>query len=317
MARRKKEPEGMDIFVGMVNILVDIILSMIDGFIILIKGIGKVIIRIVNHFTRKQQIKKEIQKIEEKNKSNNIEPKEPVEKQKLYKKLDRNIKKKDIEKLTKEEIISEIQKVIKTIIRLNNNVNDYIAERVPYFEVKDYFTYQDKKDKYNKKMKLIEERITKKITKDELLKQYNQILYIYKAVNGLHKEFLDKEDLNKDVSEEKLKYHEYFRSLSHEEQVKETQKQYIAMMEEFEKAQKAMKGLSNTLEQTTNTIEQTEKNHNSTIEEDNYTSHTNDDIVYDSLEDWQKKEVDEGNYDSTSFEEEDLEEDDYYYEDDD
>ena len=34
-----------------------------------------------------------------------------------------------------------------------------------------------------------------------------------------------------------------------------------------------------------------------------------------NLEDWQQKLVDEGKYDSTSFEE-DLEEDDYYYEDD-
>ena len=51
--------------------------------------------------------------------------------------------------------------------------------------------------------------------------------------------------------------------------------------------------------------------------EDNYTSYTKDDIVYDSLEDWQKKEVDNGGYDSTSFEEEDLEEDDYYFEDED
>lgn len=35
-----------------------------------------------------------------------------------------------------------------------------------------------------------------------------------------------------------------------------------------------------------------------------------------SLENWQQKLVDEGKYDSTSFEEEDLEDDDYYYEDD-
>lgn len=40
-----------------------------------------------------------------------------------------------------------------------------------------------------------------------------------------------------------------------------------------------------------------------------------EDIVYDSLEDWQKEEVDEGNYDSYNFEEEELEEDDYYNED--
>lgn len=51
------------------------------------------------------------------------------------------------------------------------------------------------------------------------------------------------------------------------------------------------------------------KNKNEDTEED-------DDIVYDSLEDWQKKEVDEGNYDSYNFEEEELEEDDYYNEDD-
>ena len=41
-----------------------------------------------------------------------------------------------------------------------------------------------------------------------------------------------------------------------------------------------------------------------------------DDIVYRELEDWQKKEVDEGRYDSYNFEEEELEEDDYYSEDD-
>lgn len=39
-------------------------------------------------------------------------------------------------------------------------------------------------------------------------------------------------------------------------------------------------------------------------------------IVYNELEDWQKKEVDNGNYDETSFEEEELEDDDYYSEDD-
>lgn len=40
------------------------------------------------------------------------------------------------------------------------------------------------------------------------------------------------------------------------------------------------------------------------------------DIVYEELEGWQKKEVDQGKYDSYNFEEEELEEDDYYYEDD-
>lgn len=39
-------------------------------------------------------------------------------------------------------------------------------------------------------------------------------------------------------------------------------------------------------------------------------------IVYNELEDWQKKKVDKGNYDETSFEEEELEDDDYYSEDD-
>ena len=41
-----------------------------------------------------------------------------------------------------------------------------------------------------------------------------------------------------------------------------------------------------------------------------------DDIVYKELEDWQKKEVDNDNYDETSFEEDELEDDDYYSEDD-
>ena len=39
-------------------------------------------------------------------------------------------------------------------------------------------------------------------------------------------------------------------------------------------------------------------------------------IVYNELEDWQKKEVDKGSYDETSFEEDELEDDDYYSEDD-
>lgn len=43
---------------------------------------------------------------------------------------------------------------------------------------------------------------------------------------------------------------------------------------------------------------------------------SNHDIVYDELEDYQKREVDGGNYDSYNFEEEELEEDDYFYEDD-
>ena len=33
------------------------------------------------------------------------------------------------------------------------------------------------------------------------------------------------------------------------------------------------------------------------------------------LEDWQKQEVEKGNYDTTAFEEDELEEDDYYSED--
>ena len=40
------------------------------------------------------------------------------------------------------------------------------------------------------------------------------------------------------------------------------------------------------------------------------------DIVYNSLDNHHKKLVDKGLYDSTSFEEDELEEDDYYYEDD-
>ena len=41
-----------------------------------------------------------------------------------------------------------------------------------------------------------------------------------------------------------------------------------------------------------------------------------EDIVYDELEDYQKKEVKNNNYDSYNFEEDELEEDDYYNEDD-
>lgn len=36
----------------------------------------------------------------------------------------------------------------------------------------------------------------------------------------------------------------------------------------------------------------------------------------DYLEDWQRKEIKDGNYDSWNFEEEELEDDDYYSEDD-
>ena len=39
-------------------------------------------------------------------------------------------------------------------------------------------------------------------------------------------------------------------------------------------------------------------------------------VTYNELEDWQKEEVDSGNYDETAFEEEELEDDDYYSEDD-
>ncbi len=41
-----------------------------------------------------------------------------------------------------------------------------------------------------------------------------------------------------------------------------------------------------------------------------------DDLNDLELEDWQKEEIKNGNYDSWNFEEEELEEDDYYYEDD-
>ena len=54
---------------------------------------------------------------------------------------------------------------------------------------------------------------------------------------------------------------------------------------------------------------------NNDIDDNDYKDYK-DDIVYRELEDWQKKEVDEGRYDSYNFEEEELEEDDYYSEDD-
>ena len=43
---------------------------------------------------------------------------------------------------------------------------------------------------------------------------------------------------------------------------------------------------------------------------------TDEDEVYNNLEDWQKEEVKKGNEDSWNFEEEDLEDDDYYSDDD-
>ena len=51
-------------------------------------------------------------------------------------------------------------------------------------------------------------------------------------------------------------------------------------------------------------------------DDENLDALENNDIVYRELEDWQQREVDEGNYDSYNFEEDELEEDDYYYEDD-
>ena len=52
------------------------------------------------------------------------------------------------------------------------------------------------------------------------------------------------------------------------------------------------------------------------IIEENRKEIDKEDIVYDELEDYQKKEVKNNNYDSYNFEEDELEEDDYYNEDD-
>lgn len=52
-------------------------------------------------------------------------------------------------------------------------------------------------------------------------------------------------------------------------------------------------------------------------EQNNKNKSNNKDDNYDYLEDWQKKEVKKGNYDSDDFEEDDIDEDSYYSEDDD
>ena len=50
---------------------------------------------------------------------------------------------------------------------------------------------------------------------------------------------------------------------------------------------------------------------------DNNSNNDSNELDAFGLEEWQKEEVRNGNYDTWSFEEEELEEDDYYYEDDD
>jgi hypothetical protein len=51
-------------------------------------------------------------------------------------------------------------------------------------------------------------------------------------------------------------------------------------------------------------------------EQNNKNKSNNKDDNYDYSEDWQKKELKKGNYDSDDFEEDDIDEDSYYIEDD-
>ena len=76
-----------------------------------------------------------------------------MDKNKIYELLEKDIKNKDWESLSKEDLINEIKKVIKIIYDINNNkVNKYISDRVLYFESKDYFPYVNQKEFYNNKI---------------------------------------------------------------------------------------------------------------------------------------------------------------------
>ena len=209
------------------------------------------------------------------------------QKKELINKLNKHIMKENFNHMTKEELIDEINKVIKTIEGNINIVKNYISN-TEELDNKKINSYENKINKSLEKVNKIEIKINKEINKQETLLEYNKIIILYNEINRLHKNIIG------GVIAKLTPVGRVYKSKNADIISNSINKDYdnYIDIEEHNEIQNEYKE-----EQSNNTY--------------------NNDIVYNNLEDWQQKEVDEDNYDPYNFEEEELEEDDYYSEDED
>ena len=190
------------------------------------------------------------------------------EKEKLLEKT-KIILKKDVKKYSREDIVKEINHIIKITNDNYNDVMDYINKRKNYFDKIDYKTFIGTSNVLFGRIEEVEKDLERYSLKNQAIESYRMINMIYKRSCELNERMLNKE--------------------------KEESNEEIIVQNNYE------------------TEESINNDYTSDYDEE---IEDNNDIVYRELEDWQKREVDDGNYDSYNFEEDELEEDDYYYEDD-
>jgi len=208
------------------------------------------------------------------------------DKKTLLKELDKKVRKDNWEKLTKEELAAEIKNIISIMNNNYKEVKKYVSKKSNEFEVRKFIAYQNKIDNLNKKATNIEKKIEKGLNKTNSLIEYNKLLPIYTQSIKIHKEMIGGVTVELKVTGYEIR----------------------------------SKNASIISKSKDEGIIDNEYHSSSSNHDDGYVGDSdkknNEDIVYNELEDWQKGEVEAGNYDSYNFEEDELEEDDYYYEDD-
>ena len=208
------------------------------------------------------------------------------DKKTLLKELDKKVRKDNWEKLTKEELAAEIKNIISIMNNNYKEVKKYVSKKSNEFEVRKFIAYQNKIDNLNKKATNIEKKIEKGLNKANSLIEYNKLLSIYTQSIKIHKEMIGGVTVELKVTGYEIR----------------------------------SKNASIISKSKDEGIIDNEYHSSSSNYDDEYVGDSdkknNEDIVYNELEDWQKGEVEAGNYDSYNFEEDELEEDDYYYEDD-
>ena len=177
--------------------------------------------------------------------------------------------KKDIKKYSREDIVEEINNIIKLVNDNYNEVVDYVQNRLTSFDEREFAIFKSMYDHIFGWIEEVEKDLKRDSSKEQAKESYRKINMVYKRSCELNEKILNKE---KEEANEEIIVHNNYETLE-------------------------------------------SKNNDYAIEYDEEIEDDND-IVYNELEDWQKREVDEGNYDSYNFEEDELEEDDYYYEDD-
>lgn len=193
-------------------------------------------------------------------------------KEELLEKTKINIKK-DIKKFSREDIVEEINNIIKLVNDNHNEIVDYVQNRLSNFDEREFSIFKSMYEHIFGWIEEVEKDLKRDSSKEQAKESYRKINMIYKRSCELNEEILNKEKI--DDTKEKIKRN----AIPTESRDEEYSYDYNE-------------------------------------DDENLEDIKNNDIVYRELEDWQQREVDEGNYDSYNFEEDELEEDDYYYEDD-